>query len=165
MLNIRMARIDDRLMHGQILFKWLKSGECNRIIVIDDETSADPVLQSMLHFIFPKEFMLDIYSIQEGIEAIKAEESDDRVILLAKNLFVLSRIYEKGIKFEEINIGRIPIGVGRKKIYPNVFLSDADIEIIRSFQMAGLPVKIQMVPDSEPFYITDIDKIIGKWSD
>lgn len=161
MTRIRMARIDDRLMHGQIIIKWLSTEKYNKVIIVDDETASDPVLESVLRFIFPKDIRLEIFSIQCGIEAIKTQKPEDNVILLAKNLLVLYKMYQKGVKFQTINIGRIPAGADKKMLQPNVYLSNEDIKIIRSFQKEEIPIIIQMVPDSEPFYITDIDQLIN----
>ena len=48
MSHLKYFRIDERLIHGQILQKWLKYIGCSNILVIDDETAKDPIIQSVL---------------------------------------------------------------------------------------------------------------------
>ena len=138
MLNISMVRVDERLVHGQIIIKWLEATKVNEIIVIDNDAASTP-----------NGINLEILSLEDGIRTLLTENNGD-VIILVKQLRVVKKIYEGGVSIKEVNVGRIPSDVGRKKICSNVFLSAEDMDIIKYFNKEGINVFVQIVPDSTP---------------
>ncbi|MBC8589164.1 PTS sugar transporter subunit IIB [Paratissierella segnis] len=149
MLNISMVRVDERLIHGQIIIKWIEATKADRIIVIDNDAAFDPVLGKILRMSTPNGIKLEIYNLEDGIKVLLTQENDD-VIILAKHLWIVKKIYEGGVSIKEVNVGRIPSDEGRKKICSNVFLSDEDMDIIKYFNKEGVNVFVQIVPDSIP---------------
>ena len=161
MFNINMIRIDERLAHGQILLKWLKTANCSRVVVIDDETATDPIMDSVMRLMFPKNIKLNIFTVEEGINAIKSKKLYDNVFLLIKSLHVAKTLYDNGILYKEISLGSISTGPRKKKIIYNLFLSQDEINIIEYFINKKVEVIMQAVPDSEPIYVDNINKIIN----
>ncbi len=152
-----MMRVDERLLHGQILIKWLEAKNSNHVIIIDDEVSNNPILKNILELSTPQNIIVEIYNLKKGAEILKNNnELNSPPIILVKNLQTVRYLYEKGVKINEIIIGRMPSGVGKKKIYSNVFISDADIETINYFRREKIPIIIQIVPDSDPTSIYDL---------
>ena len=149
MLNISMVRVDERLVHGQIIIKWLEATKVNEIIVIDNDAASDPVVEKILRMSTPNGINLEILSLEDGIRTLLTENNGD-VIILVKQLRVVKKIYEGGVSIKEVNVGRIPSDVGRKKICSNVFLSAEDMDIIKYFNKEGINVFVQIVPDSTP---------------
>lgn len=156
MLNISMVRVDERLIHGQITIKWLEAKKANGVVIIDHETASDPIMKEIFRMTLPQFIGLDIFDLDEGTKFLITNTSKDVVIVLVKDLWVVKEIYEKGVKIDEVIIGRIPSGIGKKKVHPNVFLSDEDIDVLRFFKKEGVSVKIQLVPDSEPVNLYDL---------
>ena len=149
MLNISMVRVDERLIHGQIIIKWIEATKADRIIVIDNDAAFDPVLGKILRMSTPNGIKLEIYNLEDGIKVLLTQENDD-VIILAKHLWIVKKIYEKGGNIKEVNVGRIPTDIGRRMVCTNVFLSTEDIDIIKYFSEEGINVFVQAVPDSIP---------------
>lgn len=156
MLNISMVRVDERLVHGQIIIKWIEAKEANRIVIIDDEVACDPIMREFLKLTLPKDIELGIYTLKEGAEFLKTNNSEDKVIVLAKYLWVVKGIYEKGVRIQEVNIGRIPSDIGKKKVHPNIFLNEEDINVVNYFRKKGVSVVIQLVPDNLPANVYDL---------
>lgn len=156
MLNISMVRVDERLIHGQITIKWLEAKKANGVVIIDHETASDPIMKEIFRMTLPQFIGLDIFDLDEGTKFLITNTSKDGVIVLVKDLWVVKEIYEKGVKIDEVIIGRIPSGIGKKKVHPNVFLSVEDIDVLRFFKKEGVSVKIQLVPDSEPVNVYDL---------
>jgi len=152
-----MVRVDERLVHGQIIIKWIEVKGANRIVIIDDETASDPIINKILKLTLPESIKLNICSIEEGVNFLTESDLDDNVIVLVKELRTVKEIYEKGIKVKEINIGRIPSDIGKKKVYTNVFLSDEDMDVIEFFKNEGVSMYIQIVPSSAPVNVYDLD--------
>lgn len=152
-----MLRVDERLLHGQILIKWLEAKKSNHIIIIDDDVSDNPILRNILELSIPQNIVVEIYNLEKGAEILKNnKELNNHPILLVKNLQTAKYLHEKGVKINEIVVGRMPSGIGKRKIYSNIFVSDADIETINYFKGEKIPIIIQIVPDSDPVSIYDL---------
>ncbi len=156
MLDISMVRVDERLIHGQILIKWIQVKNASRILIIDNDVANDPVMKNILNMSVPESIDLDIYDLKEGIKVLTSDKPGDNVIVLVRNLWVVRSIHLGGVQIKEVNIGRLSSGTGKKRIHPNVFLSDRDIDIIDYFKQKDIPVVIQAVPDSSPIVVHDL---------
>ena len=67
MLNIVLTRIDDRLIHGQVVTAWAKITKANRIIVVDDEVAMDEFMVKILKMAAPRSFKIGIHSGEKTI--------------------------------------------------------------------------------------------------
>ncbi|HHY80882.1 MAG TPA: PTS sugar transporter subunit IIB [Thermoanaerobacter sp.] len=158
MQEIVMVRADERLVHGQILVKWIKEKNANKVIVVDNELREDPVMGNFLKMTLPKNVELEIYDAEEAVRLINTSKKnkEDKAIILVKDLQLVKFMHEHGAKIDTINIGRLPSKPGKRKVHPYVFLSEEDIEIINYFREKNIPIIIQMVPDSLPISIFDL---------
>jgi PTS system mannose-specific IIB component len=96
----------------------------------------------------PDQLKFDVFNVDEAVKVLNKGKANDKVMVLVKFPSIIKRLYDKGIKFREIIIGRIPAGEGKTKFYDNVFLSPEDIEIFEYLISKNISIKIQMVPDS-----------------
>ena len=135
-MNEIFFRVDERLVHGQILFKWLEHASCSKLYIIDDQVATDPILQGVLTMTVPESVEVFFYSTDEGAEAVMI--ADANVLVLLRTLDTLWRIYEKGTEIKSVN------------------MSGHEEEIIKSLTEDGTVLYIQMVPDNEAVYIRDL---------
>ncbi|MCU6699557.1 PTS sugar transporter subunit IIB [Dorea ammoniilytica] len=153
-MNEIFFRVDERLVHGQILFKWLEHASCSKLYIIDDQVATDPILQGVLTMTVPESVEVFFYSTDEGAEAVMI--ADANVLVLLRTLDTLWRIYEKGTEIKTVNICRLPFAPGKKELYENIYVSGHEEEIIKSLTEDGTVLYIQMVPDNEVVYIRDL---------
>lgn len=156
MCNISMIRVDERLVHGQILIKWIQEKNINQILIIDDEIAENPIMKNILSISLPKSVDLEIYSLDEGIQSLRKGKIKGNLILLVRDLHIVKYMYQEGIQIKEINIGRLPSEPKKKKIHSGVFLSDKDMDVVNYFRNESIPIVIQIVPDSSPVLIYDL---------
>ena len=71
MKHIVLCRIDDRLIHGQVVTAWVKQTEGNRIVIIDEALVKDVFLQKIIKAAAPSDIRIDIYSIENGVCELK----------------------------------------------------------------------------------------------
>lgn len=162
MFNVNKIRIDERLAHGQILLKWLKVSGSSKVVIIDNELATDPIMNRIIKLTFPKNIQLDIFSIKEVIPLIKSKKIYKDTFVIIKSLYTAKTLFDNGFMYKEISLGNISTGVGKKKLTYNLFLSTDELEIIEYFINKEIKVVVQSVPDSEPIYIDNINKIIDK---
>ena len=151
MAEITLARVDDRLVHGQVMQVWTKGHGTNAAYVIDDATAAD-------------EFMKEIYESTQstGGLAIKVFSSDsivdewnknqfgnDNVALIFKSIAYAKKAVDGGVPIKELNVGGIAIKPGTTKVIESVGLSKDDAELCKALDAAGVKVYFQKVPSSE----------------
>ena len=148
MLEFDLLRVDERLIHGQILVKWLRQKNIRRTLILDDELASDYIMQRVLAMAFPKEISLEIYSLKEGIPHLREEEG--RICLLIRNLEILYALFRQGILMREVNLCRLPYSKGKQEIAEHLYVSAQEREILRELLDQKVELIVQMVPDSTP---------------
>lgn len=158
MLNVVLTRIDDRLIHGQVMTAWVKFTGGNRIIIVDDLVAKDDFMKSMLKMSIPPGLKLDTYSVEDAAEVLKGDAfSREKVIILVKKPDVIYELLKMGVKFKEINVGGMGANPGRKKLYKNISASNQEREVFRKIIEAGVKVSIRIIPDDKE---VSVDKLL-----
>ena len=148
MLKYEMIRVDDRLLHGQVLMKWIKLLKVKRVDVLSDALASDPILKTLLEKTIPDEILLKIWSVDEGTNGI--------YLLLVPEVDTLFKLYENGIQLKRVSISRLPCEMGKEKIYDHVFVSGEERKKLGILLNHGIDLRIQMVPDSDAIYLKDV---------
>ncbi len=146
---VKYCRCDDRLIHGQVIYKWVKYLGVKKIVVVDDETTNDVIAKGLIKMAAPKNIDLSILTVSESRRYFYNNQADDNVFVLIKNLDTANRMIEEGIDIKKLIIGRISTGIGKKKISQNVYINKKEFLLIDEFIKKNINVSIQMVPDEE----------------
>ncbi len=150
MPTVALARIDDRLIHGQVVIKWLRAVPCSEIVICDDEVRADPFLQRVLNLAKPPGIRLRLLSIDEAIAYLgEAASHDARVMLLVRSPATIEALLDGGIRLDRVNLGGLAGGPGSKRIHRSVSVTEAQLETLRQIQRRGVRVLVQTVPEPE----------------
>lgn len=148
-------RIDERLIHGQVLLKWLKKTGCRKLLIVDQSVADDPVIQSVLKMSVPDTVRAEFLTVEEGKEAIEREKED--VLILLRKLSAAESLVKSGISAGSINIGRLPYSKGKEKICDNVYVSEEEKEEMKRLLTRGIRIFVQMVPDSGAVNLTEAE--------
>ena len=147
MRNIVLARIDDRLIHGQIVTAWVKQTNANRIVIVDDPLTKDAFMQRLLKAAAPPGISADILTVDNAVGFLKeTPESGEGVIILVKVPETIEALINAGILIEKVNLGGMGAKEGRHRFNKNVSASSEEIASIRRILEKGIPVLYQMVP-------------------
>lgn len=149
MSEIVLARIDDRLIHGQVMTAWLQYTDGNHIVIIDDETAKDDFLKTVMEMSVPEGVTLDIFSVDDGAAFLKNDGSSDKLLLLAKTPAVYHDLVEKGVNLSEIIVGGMGAAKNRTKFYKNISASEEEKVLFNQIIDAGVTVKVQIVPSDK----------------
>ena len=134
--NIVHARVDYRLIHGQVITKWLKQCDAKRIVIIDDKLSKDEFLGSVYKMAAPTGIKVDIISVDEA----QRRWADDNfyggapVLLLFKTVDMAGGLENKP---------------GRKIVHNQISLDKADAEKLAGIEASGSEVYFQTIPGEE----------------
>ena len=148
---IKLVRVDHRLLHGQVVFKWVKTLNANCILIADDSVSKDALRMSALRLAKPDTCKLVIKSIEESIKAIESKVTDPYELLIITGSIVDAYRLAMGVKdIEKINLGGVKSEEGRRQISKAIFVSEEDEKLLRELNDKGIKLEIQMVPEDVP---------------
>lgn len=149
-MSIIHARVDERLIHGQVATVWTNSLGAQRIMVVNDHAVKDQIQIGALKMAKPVGVKLSILSKRKAIANIlDGKYDDEKVFLITKNIEDMAELINQGVPLTNFNIGNISQKEGSKAIKKSVALNDNDIAAIRQLTEKGVKITAQMIP-SEP---------------
>ena len=141
------ARVDERLIHGQVATVWTNTIGANRIIVVNDDAVHDKMQIGALKLAKPTGVKLSILSVNKGVENIKnGKYNEDNAFLITRNIQDMKTLIDGGIGITEFNVGNISSKPGSKAIKKSVSLTDQDIEDLKALMANGVHITAHMVP-------------------
>ncbi|MFS0749847.1 mannose/fructose/sorbose PTS transporter subunit IIA [Oceanobacillus sp. 1P07AA] len=144
-----LARIDSRLLHGQVATAWTKNTLPTRIIVVSDEVAKDELRKKLIQQAAPSGVKAHVVPINKMIELAKDDQhfGGQRALLLFENPHDVLRAVEGGVPLETINVGSMAHSPG--KVQPNKVLafSQADLDAFKKLKEAGLKFDVRKVPN------------------
>lgn len=147
-MSIALTRVDFRLIHGQVITRWLKQCDINEIVTIDTPLSKDDFMQEVFKMAAPKGVKIRILSVEEAIEAQDNQEFErNRILLLFKNVQELHAAVQAGLKLEEVQIGGLGGGPGRKAVNNAITLDRTDADLLLALEAGGIKIYFQTTPD------------------
>ncbi|BDH47268.1 PTS sugar transporter [Salmonella enterica subsp. enterica serovar Choleraesuis] len=159
MAKIALCRIDSRLIHGQVVTKWVGQSQANRIVVVSDELDADPFMKNIYLMAAPPNVKVDCYGNASFADAWRENQlGDGNVLVLFPSLAAVADAVERGFDVTDIQVGGLGGGPNRKAVFQNITLDAADVEILKGLKERGIKVVFQTIPEDKPQALDDILK-------
>ncbi|MDD3404061.1 MAG: PTS sugar transporter subunit IIB [Hespellia sp.] len=159
MAEIVLCRIDSRLIHGQVMTKWVNQSQANKIVVVSDELASDKFMLEIYMLSAPTGVKIDCYGLEETIEKWNEDQfGTGKVLLLLPDLKSMKRVYDGGITVPGIQVGGLGGAPNRKVVFQNITLDDADVEILEYLSGKGMDIIFQTIPEDAPMKLNDILK-------
>jgi PTS system mannose-specific IIB component len=147
MRNIVLTRIDDRLVHGQVMTEWTRSCHPTEILVVDDETYADEYLRDIVIMAVPKEIKANVTDIGNAITYLQKNESpNEKILILVKTPQTVEKLVEGGLQINAVNLGGMSKKADRTTLYRNISTSPEENASMKRLVERGIKVSIQVVP-------------------
>jgi mannose/fructose/N-acetylgalactosamine-specific phosphotransferase system component IIB len=152
-----LVRIDDRLIHGQVIAVWCKHRQFTNILIVDDGVAADSFMQEVLSLAAPPGLQVDVLSVEEGIDTLTGDlPNRGTMMVLMKSPQTARRLYDGGLKYSALNIGGIGSGPGRKNIFKNIAVSKEEIVILKGLLDQGVEITLLTVPGEKSKVFSDL---------
>jgi mannose/fructose/N-acetylgalactosamine-specific phosphotransferase system component IIB len=147
-MPILLCRIDDRLIHGQVVVGWGRPLGIQRIILVDDQVAASEWEQDLYRMAMPPEVEVAFTSVDQARSQLAAwQESPTRTLLLTGDIATMAALQEAdGAVIHDINLGGVHHRPGRRLRLPYVYLTDDEYASLRRIEAAGGAVTAQDVP-------------------
>lgn len=160
---IGLARIDDRLIHGQVATRWTKETDVRRIIVVSDEVAADTVRKTLLTQVAPPGVTAHVVDVAKMLRVYNNPKyAGERVMLLFTNPTDVERLAEGGVKFTSINIGGMAFRQGKTQVNNAVSVDEKDIEAFKKLNARGIELEVRKVSNDPKLKMMDLINKIGK---
>ncbi len=155
-----ILRIDDRLIHGQVIIGWGSALPIKTFIVADDEIASNEWEKNLLLMAVPDDLNARVLTIKEATHYVleNLNHTEMSMILIASP-FQLEQMVDLGLPPMEINIGGIHFKEGRKELLPYLFLSAEEIESFKRLISKGFRFICQDVPSGTKY---DLAKLLEK---
>ncbi len=145
MENIILTRIDERLVHGQVQM-WIKSLECNLVLVANDKVSIDTISQTLMKTSIPKSIEMRFFSIEKTCQIIHKASPKQKIYLVVDSCKDALRLIDGGVPIEKINIGNIHNKEGSEKINRSIYLSAEDKKHLLKMVEMGVEFDTKTTP-------------------
>lgn len=153
-MDIALVRVDNRLIHGQILEAWVPFVKAACIVVVDDEVAGDLFRVTVMRMAVPREVEVIVCGVKEFAQQYSySTGSGKKTIVLFATIADAVKAYCAGFKFTKLNLGNVHNAQGGKDLpYSTcVFLNETDIRKLRSLlNTAAVQVELQRVPQETP---------------
>ncbi len=142
---IALVRVDNRLIHGQVVEAWLPTLRVARVAVADDEASDSPLVRAAMGLAVPS-------SVEVLVEPLGAMDftrlSEDAVptLLLVRDVGGVSEAVDRGLPAGPINLGNVHFAAGRRQVSPSVYLSAEELHVLEGLETRGAHVEARAVP-------------------
>lgn len=150
-MSVALYRIDDRLIHGQVVVGWGQPLNCERIVLVDDEVRASAWEQDLYRMGVPPHVEVVFASVDEAVTQLPVWESDARTaIVLMGDLDTAAALCRRCPQVRRLNVGGIHHRAGRTERIRYVYLTDVEAATLRTIAAGGVTVTAQDVPTAAP---------------
>jgi PTS system mannose-specific IIB component/fructoselysine and glucoselysine-specific PTS system IIB component len=157
-MSIVLCRVDERLIHGQVVVGWGERLHIERIVVVDDPLRESPWEQELYCLGVPPSMKAEFLSVEEAREAYpRWKQEGTRLVLLVRDVHTLERLAAGGLlNGQEVNLGGIHSGPGRTRVLPYLFLADEEREALRRIRESGAAVTARDLPTSRTISLAEL---------
>ena len=155
-----LARVDSRLLHGQVATAWTKTTGPNRIIVVSDAVAKDDLRKRLIEQAAPPGVKANVIPIEKMIEISKDPRfGDTKALLLFENPEDVLRAVEGGVDIKEVNVGSMAHSVGKVVVSKVLSMGQEDVDTFEKLKAKGIKFDVRKVPNDSK---DNMDEILNK---
>ncbi len=158
---ISLVRVDNRLIHGQVVEAWLPHLKVDRVAVADDEAASNPLIKAAMGLAVQPSIEVLIDSIG-AVDFDQLSKDDKKTLVLVRDVHNAVEAMNRGLDLQRLNLGNVHFATGRKQVSPSVFLSQDELDQLKMLVDGGVEVDARGVPAEKPVTFTDISERYGK---
>jgi PTS system mannose-specific IIB component len=146
-MNLVLTRIDNRLIHGQVLEAWVPFVQADCIVVANDDIAGNPLKKMMMQVSVPSRMRVEIGTVAASVALLKSTKLDRcRVLLLFGTTSDAVCAYREGLVFDQLNLGNLQADKGKARLSCTLFLSPTDLDDLELLDQAGVKITSRCVP-------------------
>jgi len=157
---IALVRVDNRLLHGQVLEAWMPRLGATTVVVADDEAALSPLARAAMTLCVPCEIPARVERLAD-VDFAGLAESKAVVMVLVRDVAGLIEATKRGLtpaRAPLLNLGNVHFAVGRRPVTPSVFLTAGELESLKGLAAAGYLVEARAVPTEAPLGLEELER-------
>jgi mannose/fructose/N-acetylgalactosamine-specific phosphotransferase system component IIB len=165
-MTVVHVRMDNRLIHGQILVAWNSALKLDTFIVCNDQVANDPLQVAVLKAVAPPGIKVLIMGVKDTVAYCQSPETEkEKIFILAKFPEDGLGLVENGLKLPVLNLGNQAYIRNSKKVSNTVFLTESGVKALKVIHESGLKITCRMMPNSpEDEFWPTILKALPEWA-
>jgi mannose/fructose/N-acetylgalactosamine-specific phosphotransferase system component IIB len=162
-MSVVLFRVDERLIHGQVVVGWGSQLHPERIIVVDDELATSRWEQELYELGLPTETHSEFTTVAAARDALPQwQQNSQRLIVLTRDVGTMLRLAQDGLlRDANVNIGGIHHAPGRRRVLPYIYLSAGEESALRQLAQSVAHVSARDLPSARS---VDVDHLLGAHS-
>jgi mannose/fructose/N-acetylgalactosamine-specific phosphotransferase system component IIB len=153
-MPLSLVRIDDRLIHGQIVLGWVRVLKPDRILLANDRIAKNSWERKFYVSCVPPHLKISFLTLEETArELLNNLFKNEAVMILFESVADVHEVVEKGVEFRQINVGGLHCKEGAQELLPYVFLTDSEKGLLRELVKKGVTLTAQDIPGNAPLII------------
>ena len=155
---IALLRVDNRLLHGQILEAWVPRLRVGRLVIADDEAASSPLARAAMTLALPPGLPAEVQAVA-AVEWPRLAAAREAVLVLFRELGGVVQAARGGLTpalAPKVNLGNVHYAAGRRPTTPSVFLGQEDLAHARALASAGFEVEARAVPSDPPVGLAEL---------
>jgi mannose/fructose/N-acetylgalactosamine-specific phosphotransferase system component IIB len=150
-MAILLYRVDDRLIHGQVIIGWGRPLGIDFILLVDDQVRQSTWEQDLYRMGVPAGIEVIFASRAEAVLAVPLFDGDTRRgILLAGEIGAMTDLKSAGVAVPQVNLGGIHHKPGRTERLPYLYLTNEELQELKNLENTGVEVSAQDLPTANP---------------
>ncbi|MBO1305684.1 PTS sugar transporter subunit IIB [Enterococcus sp. 669A] len=145
-MSVKFCRIDDRLIHGQVVTTWVNVHKIEQVIILNEQVSKDKIQSNVLKMSSPPNIKLHIFPPEKFLKIIEKNPITRNTMLLFASPFDVETLVDAGYKFDKLNVGGMRGNAERSQVTKAVSLTPEERTSFERLIASGIDVEIQMVP-------------------
>ena len=155
-----LARVDSRLLHGQVATAWTKATNPSRIIVVSDAVAKDELRRKLIEQAAPPGVKANVIPISKLIEISKDPRfGDTKALLLFENPQDVLRVVEAGVKIKEVNVGSLAHSTGKVVVSKALSMGHEEVAAFEKLKDLGVTFDVRKVPNDSK---DNLDELLKK---
>ena len=154
-----LARIDTRLLHGQVATAWTQATGPTRIIVVSDAVAKDDLRKKLIEQAAPPGVKANVIPIKKMIEVAKDPRfGGTKALLLFENPEDLLKAVEGGVDIKEVNVGSMAHSTGKVVVNKVLSMGEEDVETFEKLEKLGVKFDVRKVPNDSKSNMNELLK-------
>lgn len=147
---LKLLRVDDRLLHGQVAFSWLAMTKASTIVIANHEYATNRMLKMTLSVGKPPGVNLKVLTIEEAIQYLTEPNRNlDKIMCIVQTVEDAYQLCASDVDVGEVCLGGVRDQAGKQLVHSQVYLSQKELELIKEIMGQGKRVFAQDVPNNK----------------
>jgi PTS system mannose-specific IIB component len=150
-----LVRVDNRLVHGQVLEAWVPALRVKSLLVADDEAADDPFAQAAMGLALGDGLVLEVLTLAQAGARLGPGGPGPlaATLVLLREVESALALSRAGVTLPRLNLGNVHFRAGRRAVSNTVYLDDAELSSLEALGRGGCEIEVRAVPGEQPLFL------------